>query len=1182
MPIKQRKNAMQKKYGSTWWGRQWLNALDRIDYSNRLPRGKTYANKGAAKDIQINGNKITARVQGSMPSPYKVNITVPAFSEKDKAKIIDLVTSNPLYLSELLNRSLPNELNKACEKAGISIFPSSWKEIHGTCSCPDYAVPCKHLAAVLYLVANEIDKNPFLVFELHEFDLFKGLENIGYAVGGQQEIAVLPIEALWKETASTAPTVDFNQETLAALDFTKVPDLRQGLLTLLGDCPVFSPRTDFKKLLDKAYSNVAKALNQSLRIETADKNTIGIDLADKVALTLDSELNFQHCNILDIKGNLQVQLNTQKQLIQWIESVPLSNLPQYAADIRALYFTYRFAQKLAIQSAMTPQLLRVGTKSYKVRWIPATLNEEVRNVFNIVQQLLTSNMLYYKVGREIFTPPAKNQLTDLLSFFLNHFVHTHHNLGVQVQVLEAGMLFFDGSLEQFSHFEMREYPAAIQLWLSRFYIVNKDHVPVLKIDDADDGFEVTMAIEDKTDELADLIEIAALLTDKKYNAIRIDLLRSIAMLAEYFPQISRIVASQGKEKLLFNANEFVDILFKILPTIRLFGIKVLMPKALQKLLRPQLSMSLESNESGIVKKTSIISLEDMLRFRWHIAIGDKAMTKQEFLELVKKLSGIVKLNDQYVFFDQKEIQLLLQKLENPPELDHHQLLQAALTESYEGAKIILDKNTRNLIKRLLNGEGVDVPKGLNATLRPYQKTGYEWLYKNTRLGFGSLIADDMGLGKTLQVIATLLKLKEDGELDNHKALVVVPTTLLTNWQKEIQRFAPDLKPHIYHGQNRTLEPLAEADALITTYGVARTESSTLQKYKWSAVVIDEAQNIKNPSAEQTKAIKKINATVKIAMSGTPVENRLSEYWSIFDFTNKKYLGTLPKFKDRFARPIEIDRDQDRLEEFRKVTAPFMLRRLKSDKSIVKDLPDKIEKDQFCELTKEQAALYQNVVDSTMKTIEEAEGIARRGLVLKLITALKQVCNHPKQFLKKGKSDPALSGKMGVLMELMKQIMENGEKVIIFTQYQQMGDILVKVLEKEFGLTIPFLHGGVSRNGRDEMVEDFQNNRTTRAMVLSLKAGGTGLNLTAANNVIHYDLWWNPAVEAQATDRAYRIGQKRNVLVHRFITEATFEEKINKLIKEKKELANLTVATGETWIGELSNSELKALVSRDVL
>ena len=481
-----------------------------------------------------------------------------------------------------------------------------------------------------------------------------------------------------------------------------------------------------------------------------------------------------------------------------------------------------------------------------------------------------------------------------------------------------------------------------------------------------------------------------------------------------------------------------------------------------------------------------------------------------------------------------------------------------------------------MIDNLLQGDQVETPKGLQATLRPYQQRGYEWLYKNTRVGFGSLIADDMGLGKTLQVITTLLKLKEDGELDKEKALIVVPTTLLTNWEKEIKKFAPSLNAFIYHGTNRKLDLLKESEVMITTYGVARGDAH-LQKKKWLIIVIDEAQNIKNPGTAQTKAIKKFKAPVKIAMSGTPVENRLSEYWSIFDFTNKGYLNTLAKFKTEFARPIETDRDQIKLEKFRKITEPFILRRLKSDKSIIKDLPDKIEIDQYCHLSPEQTALYENVVETTMQSIESSKGIERKGLVLKLITALKQVCNHPRQFLKKGDALPELSGKTAMLFSLIKEIQNTGEKTLIFTQYQEMGKLLVEMLEAEFNLEIPFLHGGVSRKGRDEMVDQFQNNRATRILILSLKAGGTGLNLTAASNVIHYDLWWNPAVEAQATDRAYRIGQKNNVMVHRFITQGTFEEKINQLLLNKKELANLTVSTGEKWIGEYTNAELKELV-----
>ena len=375
-----------------------------------------------------------------------------------------------------------------------------------------------------------------------------------------------------------------------------------------------------------------------------------------------------------------------------------------------------------------------------------------------------------------------------------------------------------------------------------------------------------------------------------------------------------------------------------------------------------------------------------------------------------------------------------------------------------------------------------------------------------------------------------------------------------------------------------MTPIKEADILLTTYGVARTDAAKLQKYRWLVLVIDEAQNIKNPATAQTKAIKKIKASVKIAMSGTPVENRMSEYWSVFDFANKGYLNTLKKFKSDYAKPIEADRDLVKLEKFKKITAPFIMRRVKSDKSIIKDLPEKIEQDQFCQLTPEQAAIYQNIVDSTMKRVEKSKGIERKGLVLMLITALKQICNHPYQYLKKGDKAPNLSGKILLLFQLIQQTLDNGEKTLIFTQYQQMGSLLVEFLAEQFQLDVPFLHGGISRKGRDAMVEDFQNNRSTRVMILSLKAGGTGLNLTAASSVIHYDLWWNPAVEAQATDRAYRIGQKRNVMVHRFITQNTFEEKINELLQVKKELANLTVANGEKWIGEYGNEELRELVS----
>ncbi len=1173
---------MRKKYGNTWWGKQWLNALANIDYSNRLPRGRTYANKGLAQDILLHKNKISAKVQGSRATPYKVQFTIPDFSASAKAKIIEIVSSNPLYLSKLLNRELPTELMESCRQKGIALFPDSWKDLEGNCSCPDWAVPCKHMAAVLYLVANEIDKNPFLVFELHDFDLFKGLEGIGYTVQGQKEIHISTIEELSQSYGVSKEIVVWEEDVFLQLDFSHIPDCRADLLAILSPHPVFYPHGDFKKILQLAYSGVAKSLAKKAIPFSEESKQIPLENIEAIEILLDEEADFLNVTFRNYKGKIIDTFDEQSILFDFLQKIPLSDFKKYSPALKSLILLLQFAKKLLLQSAVIPQLIRVGTKHYKIRWLPAILNPTVRSLFAGIRSICQSDILFYKKGKAIFEPIDSDKIPALISLFLNYLINENHKLNYRYAEHEIGHLFFNGAILSFQTYETKEFPNHIQLWLNRFFMVEKKVVPLVQVEEEEDkGFRVNIAAQKKGKGISTPIPLKEVLGKKKHQNIRMPFLRDLAMLSEYFPQINDLVASNGAKELFFDGDQFVEVLFKIIPMIRLFGVKVLLPKTLRKLMRPRMSIALESKEeSGVVSTPSLVNMAELMQFEWQVSLGDQMLSEEEFIKMVEKYSGIVKLNDQYIFFDEKEIQTLIERMKNPPKLKPNQLLHTALTEDYEGAKVHLDQATKKLIKQLLEGEKVKVPKGLKATLRPYQLSGYKWLYKNSKIGFGSLIADDMGLGKTLQVITTLLKLKEEGVLGPQKAIIIVPTTLLTNWEKEILKFAPALSTMIYHGNQRKLDQLSEVDILLTTYGVARTDASILQKKKWLLLAIDEAQNIKNPGTAQTKAIKKIKAPIKIAMSGTPVENRLSEYWSIFDFTNAGYLNTLAKFKKDFAKPIEADRDQTKLEQFRKITSPFILRRLKSDKSIIKDLPDKIEKDQFCELTGEQAAIYQNVIETTMQAIDGAEGITRKGLVLKLITALKQVCNHPKHFLKKGKADPQLSGKTKMLFELLQEIQNSHGKTLIFTQYQEMGKMLVAMLESAFGLEIAFLHGGVTRKDRDLMVEDFQNNRATRILILSLKAGGTGLNLTAANNVIHYDLWWNPAVEAQATDRAYRIGQKNNVMVHRLITQGSFEEKINELLLQKKELANLAVSTGEQWIGDLSNEALRDLVKLD--
>ncbi|GHB51940.1 DEAD/DEAH box helicase [Persicitalea jodogahamensis] len=1189
--------AKRIKYGQTWWGQQWISVLEGMDQSGRLARGRTYANGGAVQSIDFEGNTVKGKVRGTRPIPYKVKFRIEPLSASDKAKTISLITDNPLFLTQLLNRQLPADLYEACRSIGVDLFPESWNEFDAACTCPDWSVPCKHQAAVLYLVANEIDKNPFLIFELRDFDLFKALEGLGLASAEQKDVEILDVSAL-RKPAELGEEIEFRPDEglYDVVDFSKLPDCRDDLLSLLADAPLFYKSGNFKIVLRDAYIDAQKKAHALAIADASDDDRTppeseerkhdydkDLDAVESGEIICDEAMGFLQANFRDVNERLVQQFNEVGKLLEWLQHFPVSQLPQLSPLLRGLYLTNRFTNKLLETGGVLPQLLRVQLKkeAYFVRWVPALLNEDIAQVAEHLKRLLPPDFLFYKIGRNDIYEPLESEWFPLLCSLLLTERMRQFNDRYHYKDTEVEDMFFRREFIRFSGFDSREIPANIQLWLNKFFIAQRDFVPVIQVeDDHDTGtFVVHILVENKEQSMTAPIAFTDFMEQPDYAPVRMGVLRDLSMMAEHFPQLNTLISSKGLEELAFSARQFPEVLFKMLPPLKLFGIRIMLPKSLRKLARPQLSMTLDDEENGRVSASSVISLEEMLGFRWEVAIGDQHVDTREFVNIVEKYRGLVKIKDQYVYLDENEIRSLLDKLKNPPELDSQTLLQTALTEEYQGSGVKLTDAARKLIKNLTGPEAVNLPKQLDATLRPYQVRGYEWLYKNARIGFGSLIADDMGLGKTLQVIAALQKFKEEGAFKKNKGLVILPTTLLTNWSKEIARFAPGLRAHVYHGPNRSKLGFKDTDLVLTTYGVVRSEEDTFTKTNWPVVVIDEAQNIKNPATAQTKAVKKIKAGVRIAMSGTPVENRLSEYWSIIDFANKGYLGSLKKFSQDFSIPIEVDRDQHRLDVFRRITEPFILRRVKTDKSIIQDLPDKIEMDQSCQLSGEQAALYQSVVDTALRGIEGAkDGFKRSGMIFKMMTALKQICNHPTHYLKKGGTDPAASGKSALLLDLVQQLLENGEKALIFTQYEEMGILLQTMFEEQLDLEVPFLHGAVSRKNRDEMVEDFQTNRATRLLLLSLKAGGTGLNLTAANNVIHYDLWWNPAVEAQATDRAFRIGQTRNVLVHRLITEGTFEEKINQLIQNKKELANLTVANGETWIGEYSNADLKELVA----
>lgn len=1170
------------QYGRTWWGEQWLKSLDRIDFSNRLPRGKSYAGKGMVASIKINENAIQAKVKGSRPKPYDITIIVPPFFDEEKNIFIESIRNNPLILSQLLNRHLPEELLEIARRKNIKIFPQSWQDIKLNCSCPDWAVPCKHLAAVIYTIANEIDQNPFLVFSLHRFNLMETLS--------ANKLNLLDLET--EKIFSIQDCIDNKKADKKMADKKEVPDfsLVENLLPtlplLFTANPLFYTAGDFKPVVQNHYKRQARFEQNYIAGLKKETQILPTDYRYYHYTVFFNETGAASITAVDNENKIS-KINFANLLVL-LAKTESKHLESYHATYVLLYRCFRFSNVLTERGAIIPRLFNATGDKFRVQWIPAIINASVKKVFNDLLQWYINTLVLLniqaegkkKIVKQIPLPAKPEEAVMLVcSLFINQSAQAAYNsIAHGSKPAKEGWkiieLFFDNTLHEFKSFSEKEIPNTIELWLSRFAISKKIFSPVLQVHEANENgiFEVEVLMKDNATAMQPVESLFAFM--KRDAAKQFAALKDLQLLAHYMPGLNNIISSSGKEKLQYPSQTFSEVLTGILPVIRLFGIQTLLPKSLQQLLRPQVSLSLTANK----KNKKYLSLAELIDFDWKVSMGEQFISPDDFLALTKQSSGLVKIRDSYVLMSQEEIEKVIKKLTAPSAPKAFTLLQAALSGDYEGAPVQIDKSLQDKIIEILNTETVALPEGMKATLRHYQERGYSWLYKNAQLGIGSLLADDMGLGKTLQVITTLQKFKEEGHLKNGPALVIAPTTLLSNWQAEIEKFAPALNTHIFHGTGRKAD-FKKTDVVITTFGIARTENEKLCKQKWHTLIIDEAQNVKNADTAQTKAVKKIPAGIKIAMSGTPVENRLMEYWSIFDFANPGYLGNTNWFNEEYARPIELNQDKKRLDKFRKITAPFIMRRVKTDKSIISDLPDKIENNQYCNLSKEQASLYKSITTDLLQEVEEAEGISRRGLILKLLTVLKQICNHPAHYLKNsGSLQPEQSGKMMLLLQLLDTIYENNEKVLIFSQYKEMGSLLRQVIHEHFGKKALQLHGGNSRKERDEMVHSFQNNAQSDTFILSLKAGGTGLNLTAGNHVIHYDLWWNPAVEAQATDRAFRIGQQKNVMVHRMITKGTLEEKIDDMLRSKKQLANLAVANGEKWIGELSDKEIKELVA----
>ena len=682
---------------------------------------------------------------------------------------------------------------------------------------------------------------------------------------------------------------------------------------------------------------------------------------------------------------------------------------------------------------------------------------------------------------------------------------------------------------------------------------------------------------------------------KSIEPLRQHILQISRRLANSVPGLDRLETEAHAGKLNLSFPEASILLLDGLYLCEIIGVPILVPKGL---IRKKFKLVAEAtpSERGGVSSNLGVAMVDV---DWNIVLGDNPLNEEDLKILAEGKTGLIQLKGEWVNIDahqaQTALEVLSQRKQQANLLSPAELLRFSSEKDYadngdeNNAEMLLTETTaaEQWIVRLLEGlpdeslEEATEPQYFSGDLRPYQRRGLAWLQFLSKLGLGGCLADDMGLGKTPTALAHILSRNA-----SKPTLVICPLSVVHNWESEAKKFTPSLKVFVAHGGGRPTGPslinsIQESDIVVTTYATATRDINDLAQVQWDLLICDEAQFIKNHHTNAAAAVREIQAHQKIALTGTPVENRLSELWAILDAVNPGMLGGISWFREKFATPIETHNDPSALESMRHLTDPFILRRTKDDKSLVPDLPEKIEQVAWAKLTHEQAALYKAVLDEFLTEASQSEGMKRKGLILATLTKLKQICNHPAQFLSDGSSIAGRSGKLTRLEELVDDILAADQQLLLFTQYRKMGELLAEHLAGVIGRQPSFLHGGVPRAKRDSMISSFQDGTDTPILLVSLKAGGTGLNLTAANRVIHFDRWWNPAVEDQATDRAWRIGQDQTVFVHKLVCQGTLEEKIDQLLTDKKELADKSVGTGDDWFTDMNTEQLRQVLSLNI-
>jgi len=886
-----------------------------------------------------------------------------------------------------------------------------------------------------------------------------------------------------------------------------------------------------------------------------------------------------------------------------------------STELRYWIIVFEYVHELAIKQKYYPTI-EFYENRIVTNWSLFTESVEDKQRMNlIIKNNPPISRAYFDLKEKDFIPFGKKEiLKKFANYILSHYINmieigeNHENVTPLMCWVDSIFNSSKSLKKEYSMEILQEYKA----WFNSFINGNcsKRFVTCFKVVPSNDQpqnevnktWKIEFMLQDSEDK--SLIFSAREIWDEKhglskyfeenYISPKESLLEDLNFASRIYPVFTRSFNAEKPVECLLKDEEAYDFMVNYSKELKENDFSIIIPSFWNSKSNFNVDLKVKEKKKFFnnSKVKSDLNLKKILEYDWKISLGDIELTKKEFKQLAMLKVPIVNLRGKWIHLTDEQIKgfKVLWKQRYDKDIKMNELLKYKLNKDeflpgFKLSRIEGADNITNMINALSDIdkiEEVKSPESLNAQLRDYQKHGYSWMKYLRERNIGACLADDMGLGKTIQLISLLLYEREQ-KLTTKPTLLVCPTSLIGNWKKEMEKFAPKLDVIVHHGGNRKKDKEFEKsvdgkDVVLTTYALAQRDEILINKIDWAGLVLDEAQNIKNSFTKQTKSIKRINSDYRIALTGTPVENRLSELWSIVDFLNVGYLGSHKEFEKNYAIPIESGKESNRAEVLKKLISPFILRRLKTDPNIVKNLPEKNEMKVYCNLTSEQASLYEAIISGMLKKIEKKQGIERKGMVLAALGNLKQICNHPAQFLKDRSEINGRSGKLNMLIDMLRKIIDQNDKALIFTQFTEMGHFLEKAIKDSLDVSSLFLHGGIRRNKRDEMVKIFQSEDVEYPVfILSLKAGGVGITLTKANHVFHFDRWWNPAVENQATDRAFRLGQKKNVQVHKFICAGTLEEKIDMLIDSKKVLAESIVGTGEEWLTEMSDDELKDLM-----